>query len=463
MNMAYKFPSVFWNTACLIVESKGTDEIGDWTSDYETGIYENGSDFEDEEDDDEEEEDEEEKRKNKTVNYGKISSAIGKMKEYGITVGLPDINKSDFTFTPDIMGDKIIFGIKGITKINSKIAKEIIEKRPYTSFNDFREKVKLSILPLINLIKSGCFDEIEEKSRKELLWEILKERSKPKEKLTLANVPMLYKYNLIPEDCIKERKVFFYHKALLKLKKEDIIWFTADTLAFFEENFGSDNIQFSNGKAFIEEKEWKKLYNPQVARLKKRLKEDDDIIEKLNQKLFEEQIEKYGKGNLFKWEMDSVSFYHSGHELDKINNEKYEISNFFEMPETAVVERTLNIKGKKIPLLELNRIAGTVLEKNKPKNLLIISTVYGVVEVKIWKAQFAKYDKQLFKKLPNGKKKVIEKSWFSRGNKLLITGVRRGDVFIPKIYKSSKYSRPIELILDVEEDGTLITKGERAE
>ena len=68
------------------------------------------------------------------------------------------------------------------------------------------------------------------------------------------------------------------------------------------------------------------------------------------------------------------------------------------------------------------------------------------MNVKIYQSQFAKYDKQISQKLPDGKKKIIEKSWFSKGNKLLITGIRRGDSFIPKKYSNSKYKEVIELI-----------------
>ena len=49
----------------------------------------------------------------------------------------------------------------------------------------------------------------------------------------------------------------------------------------------------------------------------------------------------------------------------------------------------------------------------------------------------------------DGSKKVIERSWFSRGNKLLLYGIRRGDNFIPKIYKNGcGLSSPIILIDD---------------
>lgn len=81
-----------------------------------------------------------------------------------------------------------------------------------------------------------------------------------------------------------------------------------------------------------------------------------------------------------------------------------------------------------------------------------------MVNIKIWQAQFTKYDKQISEKLPSGKKKVVEKSWFSRGNKLLVTGFRRGDDFVPKVYAKSTYKHPFEKILEVEEDGSLITE-----
>ncbi len=462
MNMVYRYPSIFWNTACLIVESKGISDLDNWIEEFETSIFEEEEiDFNLEEDGKGEGEEKEDGRKATAVNYGKISSAIGKMKESNIKVDLPDINKSEYTFTPDVVEDKILFGIKGITKINTNIANEIIKNRPYSSLFDFMVKVKLGKLPMINLIKSGSFDNIEKKPRKEILFNYFEEIVDKKEKLTLQNVKMLYERDLIPKELTKERKFFFFHKHLLKNKKDGVMYLNKDAMKFFCEHFNADAIKFIDGKGTIAESEWGKLYKPVIEPLRKRLREDENILKKLNECLFAEIVEKYGEGDVFKWEMDSVSFYHSGHELELVNNSYYEIVNFNELPKEPKIDRYIYIKGKTIPLFELNRIAGTVLEKNKLKNLIIVSTVFGVVEIKIWKAQFSKYDKQVFKKLPNGKKKILEKSWFSRGNKLLITGVRRDDVFLPKIYKSSKYSKPIELITEVNSEGGIKTRSER--
>ena len=54
------------------------------------------------------------KKKNKSVNYGKISVALGKSKKAGINVLPPDINKSDLIFKPDAEHNAIIYGLKGM-------------------------------------------------------------------------------------------------------------------------------------------------------------------------------------------------------------------------------------------------------------------------------------------------------------------------------------------------------------
>ena len=110
----------------------------------------------------------------------------------------------------------------------------------------------------------------------------------------------------------------------------------------------------------------------------------------------------------------------------------------------------------------MHNIAGTVIEKNKLKNIVTLLTQYGVVKVKIYKPQFVKYDKQSFIKDPvTGKKTVTEKSWFTRGNKIIFQGLRRDDSFIPKAYKNSPY-KPITLISNIDYNtGELSYKTER--
>ena len=105
---------------------------------------------------------------------------------------------------------------------------------------------------------------------------------------------------------------------------------------------------------------------------------------------------------------------------------------------------------------------GTVLDRDKSKRLVTLLTTSGVVTVRIYGDAFTHYDRQISEKLPNGKKRIVERSWFTRGNKVIITGVRRGDNFLAKKYKATPYPL-VELITEVREDNSLVIQSARAE
>ena len=140
MNLAFNFPIIFWNCACLISDSGGNEkEDEDEESLYEENIEEYDTEDIFYEDDEDEEEDEEEekvvnkkKKKAKKTNFGKMATAIGKMKMSGITVSPPDINKSSYTFSPDVKKNIIRYGLSGIVKVGEDLIKSIINNRPYT-------------------------------------------------------------------------------------------------------------------------------------------------------------------------------------------------------------------------------------------------------------------------------------------------------------------------------------------
>ena len=168
MNLAYRYPIIFWNCACLINDAGGNEVEEDEESEVEEveiNWENNIEDFNlDEDDDDDDDEDEEEvvskkKKKQKKINYGKISTAIGKMKMEGINVSPPDINYSVFTFSPDPQKNLIRYGLSGITGMGDDAIKAIIANRPYNSLDDLISKVKLKKPQIINLIKAGAFDE----------------------------------------------------------------------------------------------------------------------------------------------------------------------------------------------------------------------------------------------------------------------------------------------------------------
>lgn len=471
MNLAYHYPTIFWNCANLIVDSAGIDEndefvnlIDDFDPATETTEEEQNDDDLDE--DMTKEEKEEIKKQNKTVNYGKIASAIGKMMARGISVELPDINKSEFTFTPDIDSNSIIFGIKGINRINNDLAKSIIDNRPYKDLQDFMSKVKTNKVSMINLIKAGCFDKLEKKARTDIMHDYIDMISDKKQKLTLQNMAMLIKNNCIPEEYKNEVHVYNFNKYLKNFKDLNNYILDERALTFYEKKYDMDLIkQDEKGNFVISQTTWDKIYKKEMEAIKVELKENPAILEDLNRKLFNEVWNKYANGSISKWEMDSVCFYYNEHELAHIDKDRYHIENYEDLSEEPIVENVWTTKeGKEIPIFKLTRICGTVIDKNKTKNLVTLLTDDGVVGVKIYRAQFSKYDKQIsVKDEVTGKKTIIERSWFKRGNKLMMSGIRRGDNFVPKVYKKCEFEFPIELITRVNEDGTVEVAGERAE
>ena len=459
LNLAYFYDPIYWDTACLIVDSGGLED----DSLEEEDDITLGDDVSETEIDDEDEEEIKKTKSKKTVQYGKISSAIGKMKGFGIQVELPDINTSGFTFVPDVKNHKIIYGLKGITKINTEYANEIIKNRPYSSFEDFLTKVKSTKLQVINLIKCGAFDNISAITREDLLKEYILSIAGVKKKLTLQNMPTLINRKLIPEQYSDVEAVFNFNKFLKKNCKKGNYYYLDDySLEFYNKHFDADNLYFLGDQYLIEQTKWDKLYKKYMEKIRPWLN-NPDTLKALNNDIIYEIWNKYCSGYIPKWEMDSVGFYSGAHELDGVSFDEREIENFFNLPENPIPISSFRTKdGKDIPIYKLSSIAGTVIEKNKLKNIVTILTQYGVVKVKIYKPQFVKYDKQSFIKDPvTGKKTVTEKSWFTRGNKIIFQGLRRDDSFIPKAYKNSPY-KPITLISDIDYDtGELSYKKER--
>ena len=486
MNLAYKYPIIFWNCACLISDAGGGDNNSE--NDEETEeenineeIYFNEMEEFNEEEDEEESSYEEEdcdgypvevikvtngkkKKKTKTSNYGKIATAIGKMKSEGIEVAPPDINKSTYTFSPDPELSLIRYGLSGIVKVGEDVIQSIISARPYKSIDDFLNKVKVNKPQMINLIKAGAFDSFGDRTK--IMHQYINKISGAKNRITLQNMKMLIDFNLIPEEYDLQKRVYNFNKYLKKFKEG--IYYLLDNIAFnfYEKNFDIDSLEVcedSESGFKIKQTIWDKKYQFHMNIIRPYIqKNNKQLLEAVNNKLTEQMWNKYCIGSLSKWEMDSVSFYSHPHELSKVDLKRYNCTNFFRLSETPEIDRIVPIKGKQVPLFKIRRIAGTVLDKDKNKKIVTLLTNEGVVTVKIYGGVFSNYDKQISVRGPDGKKHVIEKSWFSRGNKIIVTGIRQENAFIAKKYSKTPYHL-VELITDIKDDGSITVKEEREE
>lgn len=456
--IATQWPVIYWNTACLIVNSQSIEEE-ETTEDF---LEENPSEadcqeeLEEMDDDEEEPIKKKEKKKVKTVNYGKVATAIGKMKSVGIEVSPPDINQSAYTFIPDEKRNLIRYGLRGITKVGDDIVKQIIENRPYTSIPDFLSKVKINKPQMVNLIKCGAFDSFGQ--REQVMHEYINLISDAKKRITLQNMKMLIDFGLIPNEYDFVCRVFNFNKYLKTFKADDLFLLDNIAMAFFDKNFSIDklveDVRAESGFS-IKQITWKKIYDEVMDRIRPYIKENNQkLLTSVNSRLTEDVWNKYCLGNTSKWEMDSVSCYFHEHELAHVNNAYYGFSNFFDLPEEPEIERVLEIKGKRVPIFKIHRIYGTVLDRDKMKKLVTLLTPEGVVTVKIFGEVFNIYDRQISEKGADGKKHVKEKSTFARGNKIVVCGIRDGDSFRAKKYKATPYHL-CELIEEVYPDGKI--------
>ena len=455
MNIVLKWGAIYWNTGCLIVNSGSTNDDSDEGTDY-----------------------------------GKISRAMGMMKKEGINISLPSVNRSRFGFHPDVKNNEIIYGLKPIQGIGTKIAKGIIEHQPYTSIDDFYNKMqefkneadenKFGDTAMITLIKAGCFDELEHKPRKQIMEDFIRKISNPIKSLKIGNIEDLAELGLLTDEQKKYelrlyrfrkyvcQKKFFYKQSGKSPTTAYYILEKKFSEPYFYEHFDSymtaykDYEYTEDGHIAVKKGSLDRVFDKLMEDFKEKVLDDPKNLEAVNEAKFKQVWDDKASGTISKWEMDSLCFYYSGHELANVNRELYNIVNFDDLPTSPKVSATFMYRGQQKSRFTLYRICGTVLDRDKNKNVVTLLTPDGVVQVKFYKGNFSFYDKQISEVNEDGSKTVIEKSWFSRGSKLLITGFRRDEQFIPRSYKDSLYKHSVQLILDIKEDGSLILQGERA-
>lgn len=390
MNLAYHYPPIYWATAVMTVEAGALD------------IEDSGG-----------------------TNYAKIASAIGRIQTEGYKVELPLINKAQFAFVPDVENNAIIYGFKGISDVGDELIKTIISNRPYNSINDFIEKCQPQKRSMISLIKAGAFEEFGEKRKimKDYLYSICPKKAR----ITLQNMNTLIDYHLIPKDLISYVYLYNFNKYIKPFQIPEGYKLDKRSMDFLLRNF--PDLDISSG--LLDTKVWKKTYDNSMNNLKEWLKENEEyLINKIQEFDVQDIWNTYCYGNDSAWEMDTLGFYYSGHELENINIETASIQNLLDGNYKNTVD-----------------IVGTVLGKEAYKHMVTILTPDGVVDLKFTGEQFAQYNKTISEMTKDGKK-ILEKSWFIKGTLLLVNGYKSGETF---------RVRNLSRIIEVSEDGNIKT------
>ena len=444
MYIATRWNPIYWNTACLIVNSGSLEEESDFEEDEDTG--------------------EVAKKKEKTTDYGKIAKALGDIIGKGIKVSLVDINKSSYSFEPDADNNVILFGMKALSNVGGPIIDQIIANRPYIGIADFMARCPLNKSAMFSLIKAGAFDKIEEKWAKELGVEprqlvmtyYISKVCEAKKRITLQNFNGLIQHDLIPEELDLQKRVFNFTK-YLKANKKVGKYFVFDNICeeFYSKYFDMDLLEVINGLTCIEQTKWEKIYKSTMDKARDWIKENqNEILEKFNTILFKEMWDKYAGKSISAYEMESLCFYYHEHELKDVKMNKYGIVDFNDLSSEPAIDYFFKRNGRDLPIYKISKIIGTVIGKNDTRSSITLLTTTGVVNVKFTKEYFAMYNRQLSEKQPDGTKKVVEKGWFTRGVKLLVAGYRRDDTFVAKTYKNNGFHQ-IYKIVNVTDNGEL--------
>lgn len=431
--LATRWNPIYWNTACLVINSGSLEDAESATTDY-----------------------------------AKLAKALGEILEQKIKISLVDINKSDYGFLPDVKNNQIIFGLKALSGVNAEVIEKIIQNRPYLSLKDFVQKCPLGKAAMLSLIKGGAFDSLMEQeklnihSRLAAMIYYLSMNCNAKNKLTLQNLNGLIEEGLLPKELDFERRVFRFNKYLKGKKSAEYYVLDNPSQNFYREFFDEELLKVGqHGDVGILQKDWDKIYSGVMDKVRAHLTEhQEEMLSAYNQRLFKAIWDKYAKGSISAWEMEALCFYYHEHELARADAKRYGVISFKTLSREPVVERTFKKGNREIPLFKLSRIIGTVISKNDARNSIFLLTTEGVVSVKFTKEYYAMFGRQLSEVQEDGTKKVVEKGWFKRGEKLMITGFRREDTFVAKKYQSTG-GHQLYKIISVEPNGELVLTHER--
>jgi DNA polymerase-3 subunit alpha len=452
MNLAYHYPIIYWNCACLSVDSSAINAV-DFHNLIEEEIIE--------------EDDDEDKKVQNKMDYAKIAAALDSFKNV-CQIQMPDINKSRLSFTPILEDNSILYGLKGISRITEPVINEIFLNRPFSSLKDFLNKVTKKIVTkdkVINLIKCGAFNKIENKTTEQILDDYIWSICEPKQKLTLQNANMLIDLNLLPVELETESELYKLTKELRKNKDDSKLWYFADRIEVpilkidtWRQIIADSGIQGKeltfNGepRKVLDLNAWDKYYKTKMENIKTYIKNNhDQLLTTLNELLFMNEFNKYCAGDELQWELDSMNFFFKNHPLNQVLPQLPFETDILDDIEEGAQDGVFSIQDKIIPKMRLYTIAGTVIDRDKTKSLVTLQTPTGVIDLKIYKDLYATFVNVIGEVSESGEKIIEQDSFFEKGVHLLVTGIKRGSTFVPKVYKST--GRKAILKINIDENG----------
>jgi len=448
MNLATRWNPLYWACACLCVNSGNSDtNFEDSDEDYDEStsveVVEEASD--------------DKKEKSSAPNYIKIGKALCDAQHEGIKIGLPDINKSESDFLPDVSSNSILYSLKAITNVNDDLYERIVANRPYYKVSEFIEKVQPTTAQMVSLIKSGAFDNLMQKPRNYILRSYFvycaKQSIQKKEKMTATQLKQAIELGMDLEKYQKNLRVYKFQKYIEKnqhdVANKRYLLNEEDCVKFFKviilPNLKTDDYNvLPGGDIAVKCTVLNKIISTLTAPIMEYLSSPEGIDAFYNAQIenyVKGMEEKYSIGNQSAWEFQTMSFYHGPHELEGVKLLTDPILHFHNLPDNSD---------------KCCYIAGTVIGAENGKHLVYLNTTSGVVAAKFYASNYILYNKKISVVDPDTKKKtVLDDSWFKKGNKVVIYGQRKENIFATKTDRSSGYNRTVGLIKAVGSNGVM--------
>lgn len=439
MNLYHFYPHVYWNCAVLNVNAG--------LSDAESA---------------------------KNIQYSKIAGAIYRSTEFGVPVSAPSINKSENEFTPIEETNTIFYGIGCIAGLGQETTNQIITNRPYTSFRDFYTRNSYQgtlITPskFIQLIKAGCFDEFCP-DRMRVMQAYFALSTPRKQTLTTANLAELQRIGCKLPNTLTMPLAFkkyvcskqFLYGAHPKFKSKKIYWLDERALVFFDSMCRcqlEENVDWwydEEGRTLVVDKSLEKLFKNVTEELKAYINKIEFLKTYNEQAIKARMREKLPNMNVNHWSFEALSYYSNEHELACIDADRYNVTTFDKLP-TEPVFVTKKYGKREWRQYQLSRIMGTVISRNDAHHsITVLDSNNNVVQVKLDSHAFPFYKMVISEQHADGTKTVMDTSWFTRGQGLVLTGYRSEDTFRVKSYKNSIFPHKLQKILTInEDDGTM--------
>jgi len=334
----------------------------------------------------------------------------------------------------------------------------------------------------IGLIKAGCFDALEGISRKAIVRRYVErvaaEQNPIKDALTATHIKKAIASKM-PLPGYKEEIFMMNFKRWIDDNQVDpsdkkrYILSDRDAVSFFENkimyalNPQKDEYAYTPKGIAVKKSALERVYAKAVQRLK------DYFSSEEGRKAYAAHMQALCAAQLMadecsgtpaRWEMEQMCFYHAGHELARVSEAAYGISDFAKLPETPIKTSYTDASGQRKESVQTTALAGTIVNVENGRKMVWLLTTHGVVTVKFYAESFNKYKNPISKVDPKtGKKTVIDRAWLKRGEKILVYGYRRDDAFIARMSRAGSRSRLLCRIEGVDSSGDLIltyTRGE---